>query len=128
MSVPPRSWGFRLSVTDIAVLALAVPATGLLWPVIGAMAGIIPMAVGHFFLFCNIVRIHRWKELVWAAVCLLNVGGWAACDRLWWPGILAVQTPLTVVLIATELRTRRYHGVWARRINPHLQDYLDGRG
>ena len=127
MAELPRTWGFRLSWLDAAVLALAVPATWLLWPVIGPIAGCIAMALGHFFLFCNVFRIIRWKELVWAAVCVLNVAAWSIVDDTWWPGILAVQTPLTIALIATELRTGRYHGVWARRLNPHLDNWLERR-
>jgi hypothetical protein len=123
----PRSWGFRFSITDGLVIAAAIPATWLLWPVIGAMAGVIPMAVGHFFLFCNVFRIHRWKELTWAGVCLLNVSAWAGCDHLSWLGIMTVQTPLTIALIWTEMRQPRYHGILAPRLNPGLQDYLEGR-
>lgn len=121
-----RTWGFRFSITDGVVIAMAIPATWLLWPVIGGMAGVIPLAVGHFFLFCNVFRIHRWKELTWAGVCLLNVGTWAAYDHLSWLGILAVQTPLTLIMIWTEMRQPRYHGILAQRLNPRLRDYLEG--
>jgi len=127
MSEPHRTWGFRLSLLDLLVLAVAAPATWLLWPVVGPIAGCVPLAVGHFFLFCNVFRITRWKELLWAAVCLVNVAAWAAADALSWPGILAVQTPLTVLLLWSETRTARYHGAWARRLNPRLEDYLAGR-
>lgn len=121
-----RTWGFRLSVVDVVFLAVAGVATWWLWPEIGAMAGVIPLAVGHFFLFCNVFRIIRWKELLWAGVCLVNVSAWAVCADVWWPGILMVQLPLTVVLVWSEMRHPRYHGIYARRLNPHLDDYLAG--
>lgn len=123
----PRTWGFRLSAIDVAVLLAAGPTAWLLWPRIGPVAGCIPAAVGHFFLFCNIFRIIRWKELLWAAAFLANVAAWALADAWSWAGILAVQTPLTVVLLGSELRTARYHGVWARRLNPRLDEWLAGR-
>ena len=125
-----RTWGFRLSVTDVVFVLLAIPATWLVYPHIGMLAGVIPMAVGHFFLFCNVFRIIRWKELLWTAVFLVNVFCWSINTTdsfLWWFGILAIQTPLTVFFITTELFTRRYHGVWARRLNIHLDDYLAGK-
>ena len=127
LSVRRRTWGFRFSVLDGVVLLVTAPATWFAWPSIGEMAASIPMAVGHFFLFCNVFRIHRTKELVWAAVCLVNVGGWAIADDVWWLGILAVQTPLTVLLIVIEMRQPWYHGVLARRLNPRLADYLEHR-
>jgi hypothetical protein len=122
-----RTAGFRLSAVDAGVLAAAGPATWLAWPHLGAMAGVIPLVVGHFFLFCNVFRIHRTKELVWAAVCVVNVFAWAALAETWWPGILAVQLPVTVAVIALEIRGPWYHGICAARWNPRLADYLAGR-
>ena len=111
---------------DVAFLALAVPATWWAWTQIGALAGVIPLAVGHFFLFCNVFRIIRWKELVWTGICLVNVGTWMVWDDVWWPGILLIQTPVTIVLLWTETRLPRYHGIWADKLNPRLDDYLRG--
>ncbi len=122
----PRTWGFRISVLDACVLIAGVPVTALLWPRVGAVAGIVPITVGHFFLFCNVFRIHRTKELLWSAICIANVGAWYAMDRMWWPGILAVQLPVTVAMIAWEMSGPWYHGILARRINRRLEDYLAG--
>jgi hypothetical protein len=127
VKVASRTWGFRLSLLDVLVLAAAIPATWPLWPRIGSMAGVIPLAVVHFFLFCNVFRIHRTKELVWAAICVVNVSTWAALDAFCWFGILAVQLPVTVAVIVLEMRGPWYHGVMARRINARLDDYLMGR-
>jgi hypothetical protein len=127
VTVASRTWGFRLSAVDAVVLVGAGPATWLLWPVIGTLAGVIPLVVGHFFLFCNVFRIHRTKELIWAAICLVNVFAWAAFSECWWPGILAVQLTVTVVLVIKEIRGPWYHGICARRWNSRLDDYLDGR-
>jgi hypothetical protein len=40
--------------------------------------------------------------------------------------VLAVQTPLTALAIAAEMRSPEYHGVLARRLNPHLDRWLAG--
>ena len=120
----PRTAGFRCSWGDTLVLVASVPATWWLWSSVGPIAGAVPFAVGHFFLFCNVFRIHRRKELLWAGCCLVNVSAWMLNERCDWALILAVQSPLTVALIAWEMRGPLYHGVWARRINPRLADYL----
>jgi hypothetical protein len=127
MSERPRTHGFRCSPLDAAVVIAAPIATWLARPVLGPMAGVICLAVGHFFLFCNVFRITRRKELLWTAACLANVTAWTLADAFSWAGILAVQTPLTAMLIGLELRSPGYHGVLARRLNPRLDDYLAGR-
>ena len=127
MADRPRTSGFRFSLVDAMVLVATPVAILLSWERLGDMVGAIPMAVGHFFLFCNVFRIHRTKELIWAGICLLNVGIWAAVASVWWPGILLVQTPVTALLIAWEMRGPWYHGILARSINPRLDDYLARR-
>ena len=119
-----RTAGFRCSQLDLFVLATAIPAAWWLWEHVGPIAGAVPFAVGHFFLFCNVFRIQHTKELLWAAMCLVNISAWMIAERFDWWLILAVQSPLTVALIALEMRDPSYHGVWARRINPRLDQYL----
>ena len=38
--------------------------------------------------------------------------------------IMVVQLPVTVLIIAYEITNPYYHGVYARKINPHLDEYL----
>lgn len=122
----PRTAGFRLSVTDAIVLALGTIATIASIGPLGPMAGLFPMAVGHFFLFCNVFRLRRRYELIWTAVFLVNFTAWTFTEFTW-AGVLAIQLPLTAVVIALEMRSPRYHGVLAARVNPRLPEYLDGR-
>lgn len=108
MAHPP---GFRCSRTDLAVLALATLGTVWLWPQSTILAALIPFAVGHFFLFCNVFRIPRNKELTWAGIALPV---YLACALVWpevWWAAFAVQVPLTVGLIAHECTLPRYHGI-----------------
>lgn len=121
-----RTAGFRLSVVDAIVLVAGVLATAGTAGRIGPMTGVFPMAIGHFFLFCNVFRIRRSYELVWTAVFLVNFAAWTFTSFSW-AGVLAVQLPLTAVVIAFEIRSRRYHGVFAARWNPRLDEYLSGR-
>jgi hypothetical protein len=122
-----RTWGFRFSLTDAAALvAFGAVAAGLrrmdssLW-------WLLAIAAGHFFLFCNVFRVVRRRELIWAALLVLNVGSWLLWGRLDWFHVLACQLPLSVGVIAWEIKASRYHGIFAGRLNPALNDYLEGR-
>ncbi len=112
------SRGLRFSKGDAVTLAAAAVATWLLLPRIGSFAWLFPFALGHFFLFCNVFRVRRSYELIWAAGFLLNFGAWVVSGAFDWLGILAVQTPLTLLLIILEIRSPRYHGVFARPAGP----------
>lgn len=77
-----------------------------------------PVVLGHFFLFCNVFRIHRNKELVWAgAFVVAMLGTRAATGNMNWPLGALLVSPLTVALIALEMRSPDYHGIGCRRIN-----------
>jgi hypothetical protein len=68
---------------------------------------VLPVTLGHFFLFCNVFGVRRRYELIWAAVFVANVGAWLLAGELRWLWVLAIQTPLTLLLILLErLRPR----------------------
>lgn len=121
-----RTWGARFSVTDGVAIVVMVVATVWSWPALGRLALFFPVVLGHFFLFCNIFRVRRSYELIWTAIFLLNVfvslrlGIW---DPLW---ITVVQSPLTALFVGLEMRSPRYHGVLANKVNARLDDYLHG--
>lgn len=106
--------GFRFSATDGVFLALCAAAIVLLRERLGTFVWIIAAAAGHFFLFCNVFRVRRSYELLWTAVFLVNVTAWTWSNRFSWPAALAVQLPVTVLVIALEIRSPRYHGVFCR--------------
>ena len=87
---------------------------------------IVPAALGHFFLFCNVFLVWRRWELLWAAVFVLNVAAHLAFGTLDWLSPLLFQLPVTALVIIWQIRSPWYHGILARQINPRLADYLDG--
>ena len=122
--------GFRFSLADAGVIALGAAATWLLWEPLGGAGGmalLLPVVLGHFFLFCNVFRARRGYELVWAAGFVVNLLAWQAAAAFGWGRVLLAQAPLTLLLIAAELRSTRYHGVAWRRINPRCLDYAKER-
>jgi hypothetical protein len=123
----PRTWGFQLSPTDAAAIGgILIAALVLRW-LDSPLWWMLMIVAGHFFLFCNVFRIIRRRELIWAGLFLLNSGFWIWFDRLTWLPVLLCQLPVTVALVAAEMRAPGYHGVWAKRINPRLNDYLERR-
>lgn len=121
-----RTWGFRFSLADVIAISVFTSAAAGLWHLGSPLWWLLVIAAGHFFLFCNVFRIVRRRELIWAGLFVLNVGLWAWFDRLTWPGVLLCQLPITVVLIVADIRAPGYHGVLAKRLNPRLNDYLNG--
>lgn len=122
-----RPFGFRLSLADVLVLTVFAAAATWLWRLDSPAWWLAPMVVGHFFLFCNVIRLRRNLELLWAVVFLGNVGWWMAQGSLDWPMPLVWQMPFTFALILIEMKSSRYHGIAARKLNPQLDKYLADR-
>jgi hypothetical protein len=122
-----RPWGFRFSPTDAAALiAFGALAAGL-HRLDSSLWWVAVVAAGHFFLFCNVFRVARRRELVWAGLFVVNVGLWVLLGRLDWFSVLACQMPVSSGVIAWEIKTLCYHGSLADRLNPNLKDFLEGR-
>lgn len=126
-SAGKRTWGFRFSETDaIALLILGAAILGL-YRLDNNLWWLVVIVAGHFFLFCNIFRVVRRRELIWSALFVLNVAFWLLLGRLECFQVLACQLPVSAGVIAWELKARRYHGILADRLNPALKDYLERR-
>lgn len=123
-SVPIRFDGARFSLTDGLVIVLAFALTMWLRRIDHELWWIVPMVAGHFFLFCNVFLVWRQLEFIWAGVFVINVALHLALGCLDWWGPCLWQLPVTIAVIVLQMRSPWYHGVWARRINPHLEDYL----
>jgi hypothetical protein len=121
LSMPrPFAPGFRFSILDGVILAAGMSA------VVFAprdLAIVAAMAVGHFFLFCNVFRMSRPPELIWAA----TFTALSAVNLCWgvpgWPVLIPAAIVLAAVLIALETKKPRYHGVGWRRLNPGLPEW-----
>lgn len=112
--------GFRLSVIDVVVLvggtAGAIVLSSLVW-----WWGFVPAFVlAHFFLFCNVVRMARTLELIWAGIFVLLAGATVAFEQPGWPVTAITSLLATVVLVVIEMRKPSYHGIGWQRINPGL--------
>ncbi len=116
--------GFRLSSLDVVVLAVGLPAaTGVIfldfWT---GVAG--AFVVLHFFVFCNVVRMARRFELIWAGA-FAGVAILAAAEVVRWPTALGISLGVTGVMIVRQMRLPSYHGVGWRRVNPELPTWWE---
>ena len=110
--------GFRFSIADGIFIAICGAAFALSYGRLGRLAWGIPVVVGHFFLFCNVFRVRRSTELIWCAIFLVNAFGWTWAAAFDWWSVLAVQLPVTAAFIVAEIRSPRYHGIFAGRSRP----------
>jgi len=125
MNHTERRHGFRISFLDALILAAGVAGTLWLRSIDFPLWWIVPMALGHFFLFCNVFLLWRKLELAWAAAFVILIGIHLAAGHTGWLSPLIMQTPVTLFVLWLQLRSPWYHGIFARRINPRLQEYLD---
>jgi len=86
---------------------------------------VIAVAVGQFFLFCNVFRISRRRELIWTGIFVVLAGGTVLAGFPGWPATLAISGCASVVAVLGEMRTPSYHGVGWRKINPHLKNWWE---
>lgn len=108
---PSRAPGARLAVSDLAVLAAGAAGTAALHARAPALAWLPGFVLGHFFLFCNLVRLRTHKELLWCAVFLANFAAHAAQGDPCGAAILAWQLPVTLALVASEVASPGYRGL-----------------
>ena len=117
--------GFRFSAFDALLLVLGGLGSWIVWSRAWWLGFVIAFVVGHFFLFCNIFRISRSLEVIWAAVFLVLTGFTIASGHPTWTTTALLSLGLTVLVVCIELRKPSYHGIGWSRINPNLRQWWD---
>jgi hypothetical protein len=125
--MPTRGFqpGFRISVFDGLVLALGVLGSVLTWPRAWWLGFVIAFVLGHFFLFCNVFRISRALELIWAVVFILLTRLTVTSGWLSWTATILLSLATTLVVVGLELRKPSYHGIGWSRVNPGLRQWWE---
>lgn len=120
--------GVRFSFADATAIAACFLLTAWSWQWLDVYALVAPFVLGHFFLFCNIFRVRRSLELIWAGSFLAQAFAWLALGPAFdFLPIALTQLPITAAVIGYEMRSPRYHGMLCGRINPDLGSYLEER-
>jgi hypothetical protein len=111
--------GFRLSPLDLVVLILGALLSAALasldWS--WGLVTVIPLAT--FFIFCNVFRVSRLPELIWAAIFLVLAASTLLAGFPGW---------FVTVSVVAEMRRPSYHGVLWQRINPRLLEWWQENG
>ncbi len=119
--------GFRLSVVDVVILVGGMTATIILSIFVWWWGFILTFVLAHFFLFCNVVRMARPLELVWAGVFVVLAGATVAFETPGWLVTALVSLLVTVVVVVVEMRKPSYHGLCWQQINPGLPAWWEAR-
>jgi len=84
---------------------------------------LIALVVLHFFLFCNVFRISRPPELIWAGAFTVLCGSTILTGLPGWTVACLCSLGLATLLIFRETRRPDYHGVCWERWNPNLPEW-----
>lgn len=118
--------GFRCSVFDVVVIVVGAIGSVWAWQNVAWWAGVgVAYIVLHFFLFCNVFRIRRIPELIWAAVFSALAASSIQTSFPDWTVTFGVNALFTAVLIAIETRVPSYHGVFWKQFNPNLPHWWE---
>ena len=83
----------------------------------------VAFVVLHFFLFCNVLRMSRPLELVWAGIFAVLAIATISQELLPWPVVFAVSSVVTIVVGFIETRRSSYHGIGWQKLNPRLPEW-----
>ena len=122
-TIPEFEPGFRLSIRDVLVLVVGIGSSIALVKIAWQASLVVAFAVGHFFLFCNVFRISRSLEFMWAGIFIVLAGGSICADFPGWHATLAVSIVMTSLVVLIEMRKPSYHGIFWQQINPCLKDW-----
>jgi tetratricopeptide (TPR) repeat protein len=120
--------GFLLSKVDIRVLLAGTLGSVLVARLDPPLGAAVAFTVAHFFLFCNVLRMARSLELIWAALFVLLAGSSILQNLPLWSHTFAAMLVITFILAVFQFRKPSYHGVFWQRINPQLPHWWASKG
>jgi len=115
--------GFRLAVLDVAVLIVGGIVSAYMMTIDRWFGFAIAFVVLHFFVFCNVLRMSRPLELIWAGIFAALAITAISQSLLSWPIVFAVSTVVTGIVAFIETRRPSYHGIGWQRLNPRLPEW-----
>jgi len=117
--------GFRLSEMDVGILIAGICTSVLLARMDERIGLALLFVLAHFFLFCNVLRMSRSLELLWAVIFVLLAGSTFYQSLPPWNYTLAAMLAMTLILALLQILQPSYHGVLWRKINPNLKQWWD---
>tara|TARA_B110000305_G_C19446501_1_gene645170 strand:- start:2234 stop:2605 length:372 start_codon:yes stop_codon:yes gene_type:complete len=123
MAEPAFNPGFRLSALDCVILLAGIVGAISLGLQIWWVGMMIAWIVLHFFCFCNVFRISRTPEQIWAAAFIILVIPTILIGVPGWPLTMGLSLVFSTMLIWQETRKPHYHGVFWKCWNPSLPEW-----
>lgn len=127
MGTSTFSPGFRLSLFDVLILCAGLIGSIILGTQISWAGMIVGFVVLHFFLFCNVFRMSRPPELLWASAFIGLAGATILIEFPGWIATPIIAIALSSFLIWRETKREDYHGICWKRWNPSLPDWWESR-
>ena len=112
---------------DVGILILGVCAAVLLARLDERLGLITLFVLAQFFLFCNVLRMSRPLELIWAVLFVFLAGSTFYFGYPLWHYTLAAMLVVTLILAIVQILQPSYHGVLWQKINPNLKQWWSGR-
>jgi hypothetical protein len=119
--------GFRLSEMDVGIILLGISVSVLLARFDERLGVAVLFTLAHFFLFCNVLRMSRPFELIWAMLFTLLAGSTFYLGVPPWNVTLAAMLLVTLILTLVQILLPSYHGVLWRQLNPNLEQWWAAR-
>jgi hypothetical protein len=117
--------GFRLNVLDCILIGAGAIAAYFAITLKSLPATIPAYVIFTFFLYCNVFRIRRTPEFIWAGVFTILALTSFYFGQPSWLVVFAVGVALSMILIAIAMRHPSYHGIFWRSLNPRLPAWWD---
>ena len=117
--------GFRLSVVDVIVVLIGAGSSLLLDGMENPLGQTVLFTVAHFFLFCNVLRMRRSFELIWAALFVILASLSLSYNVPTWPVTVLIMLAVTLVLTVLQVRQPSYHGIFWQQLNPGLPQWWE---
>ncbi len=115
--------GFRMRWMDLLILLSGAVVTILVFEFSWYLSFIIGFVCIHFFLFCNVCRITRIAELIWAGLFIVSTALSSLLDLMSWNVVVGIMLAGTLLVLTVEIRRPSYHGIFWRQLNPDLPDW-----
>ena len=117
--------GFYITTSDVVVLIAGFIGSIIIGSMIWQAGLIVAFVVSHFFLFCNVFRISRPSELIWAAGFTLIASSTILTEFPGWIATGIGGIALSSFLIWRETKKTGYHGIYWQIWNPGLPSWWE---
>jgi hypothetical protein len=124
-NTPQFAPGFRIFVQDWIVLLIGIGLFFGLLKKYEIVSLVIAFVTGHFFLFCNVFRISRGLEFIWAGVFIAFSGPTIVDGFPNWSATIIISLGTTIAVVVYEMKKPSYHGIFWQQINPGLKAWWD---